>query len=343
MPIYELHEVTSVGDSANIDLNNTKSTTYTEYSKNDQGTFTIDKNIDLSITRRIFNLNVAKTSQSKFNQVIDINFEEFVGNVNDPTKFLENKLQMLEETRAKLLAEANSDKDLINRLQAEIDRLRAVNVVSDTLNSRQVLYADRDGSYGAPGYPNIENKLLSKNRKAIAIIQPDGNFVIYLGNFDEFGNEIRDPNEPSRLTPVIAFGYNNGTATAGFKIQIIKGKGNIIVFRLGDKTYWEAFPGSSIDLSYAAKVVLDDDGILTLYDGTVKKWSSIDVPITNEVDAELERARTPRNLAQNPVTGQGFTTTTGSANPNTNPFPVTGSGSTGPGSDEPTQIIRRGG
>jgi len=283
MPIYELHEVTSIGDSANIDLNNPKSATYAEYSKNDQGTFILDKNIDLSKSRRIFNLNVTKSSQAKFNQVIDINFEEFAGSVNDPTKFLENKLQALEEARAKLLAENNSDKDLIRRLQEEIDKLKATNKVPDTLNSRSVLYADRQGRVGDPGYPKIENKLLSKNRKAVGIIQNDGNFVIYLGNFDEYGKEIRKTQidrfgntvlEPSTMTAVAAFGANNIAAgTAGLKIQITGGKGNLIVFRLGNQTYWEAFP-SSQPLSYAAKVVLDDDGILTLYDGAIEKWST---------------------------------------------------------------------
>lgn len=344
MPIYELHEVTAIGDSANIDLNSSKSINFNDYSKDSQGTFIIDKNTDLIKSRRIVNLNITKITQSSFERIIDTNFEEFANNVNDPTKLLENKLQLLEQTRAKLLAESNSDKDLIRRLQAEIDRLRSTNKVPDTLNSRSVLYADRDGKPGSPEYPKIENKLLSKNRKAVGIIQPDGSFAIYLGNFDEFGNEIRNPNDTSQLTPVIAFGANDGTATAGLKLQIVRGKGNLIVFRLGDKTYWEAFPGSSIDLSYAAKIVLDDDGILTLYDGSIKKWSSIDVPITNDANTEPERVRTPRNLTQNPVTGQGFTTTTGSANPNTSAFnTVTGTGSTGTGSDEPTQTTRRGG
>lgn len=282
MPIYELHEVTSIGDSANIDLNSPKSATVTEYSKTDQGTFILDKNMDLSKSRKIFKLNVTKLNQEKFNQVIDIEFEEFTSNVNDPNKFLENKLQKLEEARAKLLAESDIDKDLINRLQAEIDRLQPVNKVSDTLTSRQVLYADRDASTpDTPGYPNIENKLLSKNRKAIGIIQPDGNFVIYLGNFDESGNEIRNPDEPSQLTAIAAFGYNTSNGTPGLKIQISGGQGNVIVFRLGNQalgtvtqTYWEAFKNSSIPLSYASKLVLDDDGILTLYDGTVEKWST---------------------------------------------------------------------
>jgi len=346
MPIYELHEVTAIGDSANIDLNNPKSSTFTEYSKNDQGTFILDRNADLSLTRRILNLNVIKTSQEKFNQVVNIEFEEFATTVNDPTKFLENKLQALEEARAKLLAESSSDKDLIRRLQEEIDKLKATNKVSDTLTSRQVLYADRDGKIGSPGYPKIQNKLLSKNRKAIGIIQPDGNFVIYLGNFDEFGNEIQNPNEPSQLTPAIAFGYNNGTATAGMKLEIINGRGNLIVFRLGDKTYWEAFPKSSIDLSYAAKVVLDDDGILTLYNGAIREWSTLDIPTTNDADAEPELVpvRNPRNLTQNTITGQGFTTTTGSANPNTNPLGTgTSSGATSSGADEPTQTKKGGG
>ena len=283
MPIYELHEVTLLGDSANIDLNNAASAKFAEYSKNDQGTFILNKNVDLSLSRRIVNLNVVKSTQLKFNQVIDIEFEEFAENVNDPTKFLENKLQALEEARAKLLAESNSDKDLIRRLQEEIDKLRGVNKVPDTLTARNVLYADRTGKIGVPGYPKIENKLLSKGRKAMGIIQNDGNFVIYLGNFDEFGNEIRNTKidqfgntiqEPSALTAVAAFGFNRGTGTPGLKFQIEGGKGNLIVFRLNDQTYWEALDSKSANLSYASKIVLDDNGILTLYDGSTEKWST---------------------------------------------------------------------
>jgi len=307
MPIYELHEVTNIGDSANIDLNNPKSANFAEYSKNDRGTFVIDKNIDITRSRRIVNLNLTKATQSTFNQVIDINFEEFADNVNDPTKFLDNKLQLLEESRAKLLAENSSDKDLIRRLQAEIDNLRkqlelingagTTNKVPDTLKARNVLYADRKGRPATltrsadPGYPKIENKLLSKNRKSMAIIQDNGNFVVYLGNFDEFGNEIKTAS--SELIPITSFGANNQAAgTAGLKFQISSGKGNLIIFRLGDsstgrpaETYWQALAENQANLSYSAKLVLDDDGILTLYDGTTKKWSTetLDPPLNVSV------------------------------------------------------------
>lgn len=294
MSIYKLHEITEIGDSANLDLDNPKSANFSEYSKNNQGTFVIDKNIDLTKSRRIVNLNVAKLNQTKFDQVIDINFQEFTDNVNDPTKFLQNKLQSIEQARAKLLAESSNDKDLIRKLQEEIENLRnqlallttanVTNKVPDTLKAREVLYADRQGRINDPGYPKIQNKLLSKGRKAVGIIQEDGAFVIYTGNFDEFGNEIRKTKidqfgntvqEPSEIIPVAAIGgSNNNGKTSGLKFQISNKRGNLIIFRLNDKTYWQALPDKEALLSYAAKIVLDDDGILTLYDGSAEKWST---------------------------------------------------------------------
>lgn len=301
MPIYELHEITELGDSANIDLTNTQSTTFKSYSTTDRGIIVIDKNIDLNSSRKIINLNVKKTSQTKFNQIIGIDFEDFIDNANDPTKFLESKIQSLEQSQAKLLAASNIDKDLIRKLQEEIDNLRkqlelikgvsTTNKVPDTLKAREELYADRQGRATDPGYPKIQNKLLSKNRKAIAIIQEDGKFVVYTGNFDEFGNEIRNVMqvdqfgnnilEPSALTALFETdaSVENGK-TPGVKFQISNGNGNLIVFRLGDRSTWQALTNETATLSYASKLVLDDDGILTLYDGSLEKWStkSIDPP-----------------------------------------------------------------
>ncbi len=48
------------------------------FETNSKGTTIIDKNKDLTNFRNLINLNTTKMSTIKFNQIIDINFEEFV-------------------------------------------------------------------------------------------------------------------------------------------------------------------------------------------------------------------------------------------------------------------------
>lgn len=301
MPVYELHEVTSMAEADSIDLSKTDSVKFNEYSVNEQGTFILDKNKDLTFSRRLINLNVAKVSQAKFNQIIGIDFEDFTENVNDPTRLLESKIQLLEQDRSKILATSNTDKDKILKLQKEIDNLRAQlallnaantpNKVPDTLTAKNVLYADRDGKIGSPGYPEIQNKLLSKNRMAVGIIQNDGNFVIYSGNFDEFGNEILNFKidefgnkvfEPSELTVVTAFGWNelNDSVPA---LRIFVPEDNSPTAQLEvirTNPYANAWGSGRQKLSNAARIVLDDSGVLTLYDGQTAKWSSYGLEVT---------------------------------------------------------------
>lgn len=55
-----------------------ESSVYSTYEQLDTGTFLLDSNIDLSVRRLKIPLNVEKFSTTQFNQVVNIDFQEFI-------------------------------------------------------------------------------------------------------------------------------------------------------------------------------------------------------------------------------------------------------------------------
>lgn len=303
MSSYELHEF----DHEKILIKRARPelvlpTKYTNYTRTDSGTTIIDKNHDLTYERTLLSLNTVRPSQTNFDQVINTEFQEFVNKpTNNGMAFLQAKIAELESERARLLAERSLDASRLDSLKQQIIELQnqlskipdatvTQNEVSDTLNANESIFSDRTGLPGAPGAPVIQNKLLSKNRKSIAVIQTDGNFAIYRGEFDSFGNLTSDT-EPE---VVFGRGWNDGKDKVSYmKLTVnnvdvaMKGlsTGPIGAYIEVGGTLADASDSNKNQVRYRSaavpvtedsifKVVLDDNGILNLFDRDNLVWNS---------------------------------------------------------------------
>ena len=199
MAIYELHEFDRdkvfTGEIIPSKVVHIK---FNPYEKNSVGQTVIDNNKDLSQVRNFINLNTIKVSQEKFNQVVDIEIKEFLPTLIDTTiADLSNKVSELEGVKAELQATNQLDTEKINRLNDQIATLEAkanmtpkvlINKIPDTLMAKSSLVSS-----------TAKDRLLSKGRQAIAVIEDTGKFTIYTGEFDENGKPL--PN----TTPEVQF------------------------------------------------------------------------------------------------------------------------------------------
>lgn len=261
---------------------------YKEFEKNSLGATIIDKNKNVLSDKTIINLYASKPSNEKFNQVVDIEFTEFVTPVDSPLNFLESKLAALEATTAKSGSEKAALNRLIAQLRAEIASLKeqlllAVdpgrnNIVSDTLVAGSELYSNQTGANGG----QVKNMLLSRNRKAKGIVQENGAFKITTGTYDINGR-------PLGPEIVVWERGKDGQLDINGKLVIFKlgGNGNGLLETL--RVNYAKAPvfvrtwGFGGSLSSKAKVQLTDSGILNLYDNDAVVWSSYGV--TPAIDA----------------------------------------------------------
>ena len=207
MAIYELHEF----DNEKVftkEIDTFKVTQFhnNPFETNSKGTTIIDKNKDLTNSRNFINLNTVKISQAKFDQIIDVNFKEFTTADIDAIPGLNNEIATLQSSKSELLANLQADDAKINTLQSRINTLESQlnlsnadtpeavvdneNKIVDLIKvgKRFDLYSTYDIM------PNDDfkntNKLLSKDRKAVGILEHDGYFRIYVGKFDIYGNPV---------------------------------------------------------------------------------------------------------------------------------------------------------
>jgi hypothetical protein len=276
---YELHEF----DPAKImtgEINPDKIVPikFPPFEKDSKGMIIIDKNQDVSSKRILVNLNTQKTSQTKFNQVIDVEFTEFARKDSGaPINFLQAKIDALEAERQRLLASKQTDSQKIKALNDRIAQLLEqmknmiqkpaattgpeANKVSDILRFNKRLFS------GKIENGILSDRLLSKNKKYIAVIQGDRNFVVYKGEFDTFGQAIKDiPYEAdwasstySQITgPWSLHLYEDGLA-----VNKVEGA--------DDKTFaWV----KQQKLSDTGALLLTDEGKLVLTNYGMKVWSN---------------------------------------------------------------------
>jgi hypothetical protein len=227
MANYELHEFDPVkvftGEIDPLEVNSFK---YEAYNTNTVGQIVIDKNNLTDTKRKFISLATKKTSYTKFNQIIDIEFAEFIAkSVVDPTLFLQAKINSLEALIENLRSNRNTDKSKIDALIQQIEALQAQldalknpagdNKISNILKYGQQLVAGSErqisgslitGSLSTGSLSTTQgitgslstspsssftpitipgDRLLSKNRKYVVIIQGDRNIVVKKGEFDE--------------------------------------------------------------------------------------------------------------------------------------------------------------
>ena len=287
--LYDLHEYDPdklATGAINPDL--IDPVTYPVYDKNYKGIVVIDKNNpDVSVKRSLINLTTAKPSNKKFNEVVDIEIQEFTETLNSDTTFLANRIAALESVLQRSRADKNTLSTQVDELNRQIDSLRTQlettsnvgqdNEVGDTLSAGKFLWADRKGNPGDPGYPLIENMLLSKNRTARAIIQSDGNFVVSTGTYDTRGNVL------SPETYLFVKGWDNAGTDRGLNsensvafawVRSSQVDGQFEVGRSGNGVWFVNYGSGGQKISNAARLQLSDAGILNLFDGPNLIWSS---------------------------------------------------------------------
>ena len=284
--IYDLHEFNPAKIvTGQINLNTLTPINYQPYPTNVNGTVTIDKNSDLEFKRNLIPLNVTKYEQSKFNEVVDIKFIEFISEAdNSELESLRAQLRLLSESKAELEAVVDSDEAEIERLRSIIADLESrTALLEDSLNT--VTDTETEPTEITNSIPNIlffneeliantlNDRIMSKNRKYVAIMQPDRNFVIYKGDFNENGIALSD----AVLSPI----WSTETyvqSSANFNSYKVKVSNN----GLGIYNVDNSLILLSVDksLTNKSKLVLDNEGVLSLVDSVfsdpIKIWSKPD-------------------------------------------------------------------
>ena len=291
MSIYELHEFDPDKIiTGEINPDKIEPFKYSAFMRDSKGMSIIDKNTDLSNYRSLVNLNTTKTSQTKFNQVIDIEFAELTRkDTGAPINFLQAKIDALDTERQKLLAAKQTDTQKIKALNDRIAQL---------LEQMKTMIQQPAATAAAAATPGIESnkvsnvlrfnknltsgktenqipldRLLSKNKKYIAIMQTDKNFVVYKGEFDIFGQAVKDsPYESdwaSNTYGPTTTPWNLSLYEYGLAINRAKDPDN--------STFsWVAQKGTTgkPEISDTGTLILTDEGKLVLTNYGMKVWSN---------------------------------------------------------------------
>ena len=208
---YELTEYNSdkiITGEINPGLINSNIATY---EKNSEGTIIIDKNKDLSNQKMLISLNTTKISNTKFNQIIDTEFQDFILKADTSLLFLESKLAALQalDQQNRTSKKVNTDKikqlqEQIVLLENQIIELRKLgNNLPDSISYGTALQSNVTG---------LEGILLSKGRKAKARFDANGSFKVTLGNYDK-NAQLIDGTEKVSYTPVYAGNIATHTLT----------------------------------------------------------------------------------------------------------------------------------
>jgi hypothetical protein len=116
---------------------------YEIFSRNAGGQVLIDLNQDNQRKRYTINLQIAKFEDSKFNEVIDIDFEEFLPtqSVNDDIEKLTTEIERLKVENSRLEGLIKLDKRLETELRSSINdansQIKKLQGTISTLNSKK--------------------------------------------------------------------------------------------------------------------------------------------------------------------------------------------------------------
>jgi hypothetical protein len=280
--IYELHEFDPDGIATGTIKLDQIAIDAATFERNSNGTVIIDKNKNLDIQKTRIALVVSKTSNVKFNQVIDTVIQEFTEDLDSTLAFLENKVASLESGTQRNRADKAALDAQIKELNKQIASLKeqlalAVdpgrnNIVSDTLVAGSELYSNQTGANGG----QVKNMLLSRNRMAKGVIQENGAFKITTGTYDINGR-------PLGPETVIWERGKDGQLDINGKFVIFKLGGNGNGWLENLRVNYAKAPvyvrtwGVGGSISSKAKVQLTDSGILNLYDNNAVIWSSYGV------------------------------------------------------------------
>lgn len=149
---------------------------------------------------------------------------------------------------------------------------------------------------------DIQNKLLSEKRTAMAAIEDNGVFSIWTGNFDTNGMPIGEKtlifSSVQKLNNAAQIGPGKKPYSFGFA-------GNkLAIFALGDggRNVGTLAETPSYTIGNSVKIKLMDSGALNIYIGEALYWSTIPIP------GPTPQAQTTNTQNTNPTTMPANTT-----------------------------------
>jgi hypothetical protein len=250
---YKLHEFdkTYVSTGA-IKLDTIKSLGYIPLQQAADGTLYIDSN-DTVDRNDLVPLYTVKVNNEQFQNVIDTEFTEFTIPARDRTPLLEAEIEALRSDR--------------NRLAKLYQQTKAVSVEQEqTIQEFEVKkFSDRLYRTFALASDANPSKLMSKNKRYILWMQPDGNLVMYQSK-NPNGYDVNAEGENG----IVIWASNQGVKgtgpyAAGFQVDT-----NFVVRDNNGTVRWES--QTSNRASAAAYLILQDTGVLQILDGTRVVW-----------------------------------------------------------------------
>jgi hypothetical protein len=157
--------------------------------------------------------------------------------------------------------------------------------VRSSLTYGEFLFSDRTGiattnplTWKPPG--DIQNKLLSPNKKAMLMLEQTGNVKIYTGDFDNNGNASKPTNLIFNSTTLLNNGAFIGVANAPYSLGFYNSPGFI---PKASMNLWSLKQNKSVGLfgefnfvfdPNNLKMTLTDSGNLDVYNGEQLIWST---------------------------------------------------------------------
>lgn len=250
---YKLQEFdkTYVSTGA-IKLDTIKSLGYIPLQSAADGTLHVDSNDNVD-RNDLIPLYTVKVNNEQFQNVIDTEFTEFTIPAQDRTPLLEAEIEALRSDR--------------NRLAKLYQQTKAVNVEQEqTIQEFEVKkFSDRLYRSFALASDTNPSKLMSKNKRYILWMQPDGNLVMYQSK-NTNGYDVNAEGENGIVIWASDQGVKGpGPWTAGFQVDT-----NFVVRDNGGTTRWESQTNNRA--SADAYLILQDNGVLQILDGTRVVW-----------------------------------------------------------------------
>jgi hypothetical protein len=250
---YKLQEFdkTYVSTGA-IKLDTIKSLSYVPLQTAADGTLYIDSN-DTVDRNNLIPLYTVKLNNEQFQNVIDIEFNEFTVPAQDRTPLLEAEIEALRSDRNRL-ASLYKSTVVTNTEQAKVIQEFEVKKFSDRLYRSFALFSDANPT-----------KLMSKNKRYILYMQPDGNLVMYQSK-NSIGYDVNAEGENG----IVIWASNQAVKGPGPYSAAFQTDTNFVVRDKNSVARWDS--GTDNRASAAAYLILQDSGVLQILDGTRVVW-----------------------------------------------------------------------
>jgi hypothetical protein len=216
------------------------------------GTLYIDSN-DTIDRNNLVPLYTVKLNNDQFRNVIDTEFNEFTVPAQDRTPLLEAEIEALRSDRNRF-AKLYQQTKAVNVEQEQIIQEFEVKKFSDRLYRSFALFSDANPT-----------KLMSKNKRYILYMQPDGNLVMYQSK-NTNGYDVNAEGENG----IVIWASNQGVKGDGPWSAAFQTDTNFVVRDNTAVARWES--GTANRASADSYLILQDSGVLQILDGTRVVW-----------------------------------------------------------------------